>query len=144
MSNGNTPIIVYAAGTWDLFHIGHLNILKRAKGFGDKLVVGVSTDELVAQYKKRKPVIPFEQRMAIVEAIRYVDLAVPQTDLDKTTMLKKLNADVLVAGDDWDRLQGQEWMEANNKKVIFLPRTSDTSSSELRSSIQNDGLAEAS
>lgn len=144
MSNGKTPIIVYAAGTWDLFHIGHLNILKRAKGFGDKLVVGVSTDELVEQYKKRKPVIPFEQRMAIVEAIRYVDLAVPQTDLDKTTMLQKLNADVLVAGDDWDRLQGQEWMEANDKKVIFLPRTSDTSSSELRSSIQNDGLAEAS
>lgn len=143
MSDPKSHTIVYAAGTWDLFHIGHLNIFKRAKGLGDKLIVGVSTDELVETYKGRRPVVPFEQRLAIVEAIRYVDLAVPQTDLDKTEMLKKLNADILVAGDDWDSLKGQEWMEANGKKVIFLPRTVSTSSSELRKTIQKDGLAEA-
>ena len=79
-------IIGYTSGVFDMFHIGHLNILKRAKEHCDFLIVGVSTDEVVQDYKHHTPVIPFKQRAAIVEAIKYVDKVVPQTTMDKLQM----------------------------------------------------------
>lgn len=93
-------IIGYAAGVFDLFHIGHLNLLKNAKGMCDKLIVGVTTDELVL-YKGKRAVIPFSERLEIVRSIKYVDAVVPQEDMDKLTMCKKLKANVLFVGDDW-------------------------------------------
>lgn len=81
-------IIGYTTGVYDLFHIGHLNLLKNAKGMCDKLVVGVTVDELVA-YKGKKALIPFEDRIEIVRSIKYVDAAVPQYDMDKLTACKK-------------------------------------------------------
>lgn len=92
-------VIGYAAGVFDLFHIGHLNLLKNARGMCDKLIVGVTTDELVT-YKGKTPTIPFEDRKEIVRSIRYVDAVVPQYDMDKLTMCKKLGATILFVGDD--------------------------------------------
>ena len=93
-------LIGYTAGVFDLFHIGHLNLLKNAKGMCDKLVVGVTTDELVG-YKGKHSVIPFEDRIEIIRNISFVDAVVPQYDMDKLTMCKKLGASILFVGDDW-------------------------------------------
>ena len=94
-------IVVYAAGVWDMFHVGHLNILKAAKALGDVLIVGVSTDELVFKYKGHHPLLSYEDRSAVVAACRYVDVVVPQRDIEKDEQLQKLDADILVVGDDW-------------------------------------------
>jgi len=92
-------VIGYTTGVYDLFHIGHLNLLKNAKGMCDKLIVGVTVDELVA-YKGKQAMIPFEDRIEIVRSIKYVDAAVPQYDMDKLTACKKLGAKYLFVGDD--------------------------------------------
>ena len=93
--------IGYTTGVFDMFHIGHLNILKRAKAMCDYLIVGVSTDEVVQEYKHKSPVIPFEDRLAIVEAIKYVDKAIPQVTMDKMVAYKELHFDALFHGSDW-------------------------------------------
>ena len=90
----------YTTGVFDLFHIGHLNLLKNAKGLCDKLIVGITTDELVS-YKNKKAVIPFEERIEIVRNIRYVDAVIPQENMDKLEACKKLKCDVMFVGDDW-------------------------------------------
>ena len=82
-------IIGYTSGVFDLFHIGHLNILRNAKSLCDKLIVGVSTDELLFKYKNKKPIIPFTERLEIVRNMKYVDAAIPQYDLDKKSTWKK-------------------------------------------------------
>ena len=120
-----------ATGVWDLFHVGHLNLLRNAKGVGDKLIVGVSTDELVQKVKNKTPVIPYEQRVQIVRAIKYVDAVIPQVTRDKTELIKKLNVDVVVAGDDWDKLQGQELLEERGGRIMFFPYTKSVSTTEL-------------
>ena len=94
-------IIGYTTGVFDMFHIGHLNILRRAKEKCDYLIVGVSTDEMVQSYKHKVPIIPFEQRCAIVKAIRYVDEVVPQMSMDKLAFLKERHFDVMFLGDEW-------------------------------------------
>ena len=91
----------YTTGVFDLFHIGHLNILRRAKEQCDYLIVGVSTDELVEKEKQKRPVIPYEERVAIVEAIRYVDVVVPQVNKDKLAAYKRLKFDAMFVGSDW-------------------------------------------
>ena len=101
-------IIGYTTGVYDLFHIGHLNLLKNAKGMCDYLVVGVSVDELVA-YKGKHAMIPFEDRIEIVRSCRYVDAAVPQYDMDKLSACKKLGAQILFVGDDW--YETDKWKE---------------------------------
>ena len=96
----NNYIIGYTTGVYDLFHIGHLNLFKNAKGMCDKLIVGVTVDELVS-YKGKQAMIPFEDRIEIVRSCKYVDAAVPQYDMDKLTACKKLGATYLFVGDDW-------------------------------------------
>ena len=93
--------IGYTTGVFDMFHIGHLNILKRAKEQCDYLIVGVSTDSLVKSYKHKTPVIPYEERVAIVEAIKYVDKVVPQKTMDKYSAWEELQYNVIFHGDDW-------------------------------------------
>lgn len=134
-------IIGYTTGVFDLFHIGHLNILKRAKEQCDYLIVGVSTDELVKTYKNKIPVISFEERCEIVKAIRYVDEVVPQTSMDKMEAWEKLHFDVMFHGDDWKGSEMykeiQEKFDRVGCKLIFLPHTSGTSSTEIVKKIKD-------
>lgn len=127
-------IIGYTAGVYDMFHIGHLNLLKNAKGMCDKLVVGVTTDELVA-YKGKQATIPYEDRVEIVKSIKYVDATVPQADMDKLTMCKKLGASYLFVGDDWygtDKWNDYEReFEREGIKIIYFPYTKGISSTLL-------------
>lgn len=93
--------IGYTTGVFDMFHIGHLNILKRAKEQCDYLIVGVSTDEVVNSYKHKKPIIPFQERIAIVGELKCVDKVVPQTSMDKMEAWNKYHFNVLFHGSDW-------------------------------------------
>lgn len=127
-------IIGYAAGVFDLFHIGHLNLLKNSKGMCDRLIVGVTTDELV-KYKNKTPVIPFTERIEIVRNIKYVDAVVAQEDMDKLLMCKKLKVDVLFVGDDWyatDKWEEyeKEFQEAGIQ-IVYFPYTKGISSTKL-------------
>ena len=128
------PIIGYTSGVYDLFHVGHLNLLKNAKGLCDKLIVGVSVDELVA-YKHKRAVIPFQERLEIVRSIKYVDAAIPQDDLDKFKMWEKLHFDVLFVGDDWFKSERGQEMEKKfdevGVRVVYFPYTKGTSSTLL-------------
>ena len=92
---------LYTSGCYDLFHYGHLNIFKRSKELCDYLIVGVSTDELIEKEKGKRPVIPYEERAKIVEAIKYVDEVIPQTDKNKQAIVDKYNIDAISVGDDW-------------------------------------------
>lgn len=136
-------IIGYTTGVFDLFHIGHLNLLKNAKGFCDKLVVGVTVDDLVS-YKGKCALIPFEDRIEIIRSIKYVDAAVPQYDMDKLLACKKLGASVLFVGDDW--YATNKWKDYEEKfareriKIIYFPYTNGISSTRISNTLnlQND------
>lgn len=128
--------IGYTTGVFDMFHVGHLNILKRAKERCEYLIVGVSTDEVVEVYKHKKPIIEFEQRKAIVEAIKYVDEVVPQTSMNKMDAYQKLKFNVLFHGSDWKGSDMYnkiiEEFSSVGVDVIFLPHTEGISSTMLR------------
>ena len=134
-------IIGYTTGVFDMFHIGHLNILKRAKEKCDYLIVGVSTYEVVESYKHHLPMIPYEQRAAIVAAIKYVDEVVPQTTMDKTEFLKQRHFDVMFHGDEWkgtDLYNNYEKEFAKlGARIDYLSHTEGISSSMLRKKINN-------
>lgn len=123
--------IGYTTGVFDLFHIGHLNLLRNARALCDKLVVGVTTDELVS-YKHKRSVISFAERFEIVRACRYVDAVVPQETLDKFAAWEKLRFDVMFVGDDWfknERWQAVEKQFADvSVKIVYFPYTKGTSS----------------
>ena len=131
-------VIGYTTGVYDLFHIGHLNLLKNAKGLCDKLIVGVTVDELVA-YKNKRAVIPFEERLEIVRSIKYVDAAIPQEDIDKFAAWEKLKFDILFVGDDW--YQSERWQAMEEKfsgvgvKVVYFPYTKGTSSTLINQTL---------
>lgn len=127
--------IGYTTGVFDLFHIGHLNILRRAKERCDYLVVGVSTDECVRSYKNKTPIIPFEQRIEIVKAIKYVDEVVSQSSMDKMEAWKRIRFDVLFHGSDWQNSEMYKKIIQDFKTVgvdvVFLPYTEGISSSDI-------------
>lgn len=130
--------IGYTTGVYDLFHIGHLNLLKNAKGLCDKLIVGVTVDELVA-YKGKQAMIPFEDRIEIVRSIKYVDAAVPQYDMDKLAACKKLGATILFVGDDWyatEKWQDYEkQFEDEGIKIVYFPYTKGVSSTKINEAL---------
>jgi glycerol-3-phosphate cytidylyltransferase len=132
--------IGYTTGVFDLFQIGHLNLLKNAKGLCDKLIVGVTSDELVS-YKGKKAVIPFEERMEIVRNIQYVDAVIPQESMDKMENWKKLKYDVMFVGDDWHNTPKWEEFEAQfnevGVKIVFFPYTKGTSSTLINEVLKN-------
>lgn len=131
--------IGYTTGVYDMFHIGHLNILRRAKEQCEILIVGVTTDELCYSRKQKYPIINQEDRKAIVEAIRYVDRVVFQTDMEKVRPVKELGADAVFVGSDWkgsDAWNQYEKDFANvGCSVVYLDHTDGISSSILREKI---------
>lgn len=134
-------IVGYTTGVFDLFHIGHLNILKKAKEHCDYLIVGVTTDEEVARVKNKKPIIPFEERVQIVEAIKYVDKVVPETDTDKLKAWDALRFDRIFKGDDWKGtakwMRYEEEFSKKNVEVVYFSYTKGTSSTQIRQVLQS-------
>ena len=132
-------VIGYTAGVYDLFHIGHLNLLKNAKGMCDKLIVGVTVDDLVV-YKGKHAMIPFEDRLEIVRSCKYVDAAVPQYDMDKLAACRKLGASILFVGDDW--YATEKWKEYEQEfirediKIIYFPYTKGVSSTQISKALK--------
>jgi glycerol-3-phosphate cytidylyltransferase len=128
-------IIGYTAGVFDLFHIGHLNVLRNAKSMCDHLIVGVSTDELVQRYKNKTPIIPFLERVEILRHITYVDTVVSQEDLDKLKMFKRLKFDIMFVGDDW--MGNDKWNKIESQfkdqgvKIVYFPYYKGTSSTKV-------------
>ena len=133
-------IIGYTTGVYDMFHIGHLNILRKAKEQCDYLIVGVSTDELVESEKNKTPIIPFEERCAIVEAIKYVDEVVPQFDKNKFDAWKKYHFNKMFVGSDWKGTT--QWANFEKQflpvgvEIVYLPHTDGISSSILREKLK--------
>lgn len=132
-------VIGYTTGVYDLFHIGHLNLLKNAKGLCDKLVVGVTVDELVV-YKGKQSMIPFEDRIELVRSCKYVDAAIPQYDMDKLSACKKLGAEYLFVGDDW--YGSEKWKKYEEDfaeegiKIVYFPYTKGISSTKIQEALK--------
>lgn len=128
----------YTTGVYDLFHIGHLNLLRRAKELCEYLIVGVTVDELVS-YKGKTAVIPYEERSRIVSAIKYVDQVVSQTDLDKLRAWERYRYDVLFVGSDWkgkpNWVQYEKDLAEKGVDVVYFPYTQGTSSTKLRDAL---------
>lgn len=131
-------IIGYTTGVYDLFHIGHLNLFKNAKGMCDKLIVGVTVDELV-QYKGKSAMIPFEDRIELVRSCKYVDVAVPQYDMDKLSACRKLGASILFVGDDW--YGTEKWIQYEKEfkeygiRIVYFPYTKGVSSTKINEAL---------
>lgn len=122
-------VITY--GTFDLLHYGHINLLRRAKKLGDYLIVALSTDKFNWESKHKKTYFSYEQRKKLLEAVRYVDLVIPEENWNqKITDMKKYDIDTFVMGDDW---KGKfDFLKDENVKVVYLPRTAEISSSKIK------------
>jgi choline-phosphate cytidylyltransferase/glycerol-3-phosphate cytidylyltransferase len=125
-------IIVYTSGTFDMFHFNHLRMINYARSLGDILIVGVSTDELVASYKE-PPIIPFNERLQIIEALKTPDIVIPQRTLDHTEIIRKLNIDAFVVGDDW--YGKYDYLKELGIEVFYFPYGSGVSSSSIKKTI---------
>jgi glycerol-3-phosphate cytidylyltransferase len=127
-------VIGYTTGVFDLFHVGHLNLLRNAKSLCDKLIVGVSSDELVS-YKNKKAVIPFEERIEIIRSIKYVDMAVQQVDMDKLDAHSRYKFDIMFVGDDWYKTEKwkkyDDMLSDRGVRIVYFPYTKGTSSTLL-------------
>lgn len=134
--------IGYTTGVFDMFHIGHLNILKRAKEQCEFLIVGVTTDQLCISRKKKAPIINELDRIAIVESIKYVDKAVFQETMDKLVAVKKYNADAVFVGSDWKGTPAwsnyEKELNSVGCDVVYLDHTDGISSTILREKIINE------
>ncbi|MDR1256439.1 MAG: adenylyltransferase/cytidyltransferase family protein [Spirochaetaceae bacterium] len=124
--------VVYTSGTFDMLHINHLKMIEYARSLGDILIVGVNTDELVMSYKT-EPIIPFEERIALMKALRYPDIVIPQHSLDHRDKVRKLNFDVFVVGDDWT---GKfDYLKEQKVSVVYFPYGNGISSTNLKEKI---------
>jgi len=139
MTAADPPVVGYVPGAWDMFHIGHLNILLRAREHCDRLIAGVVTDEVLYLAKKKHPVVPFEERLELVGSLDLVDEVVPDLSSDKVLAWRRHHFDIIFKGDDWrgtargDRLEAD--MAALGVQVSYFPYTAATSSTALRALI---------
>jgi glycerol-3-phosphate cytidylyltransferase len=130
--------IIYTAGTYDLFHFGHLNILLKAKALGNYLIVGVSTDKLIKQYKGIKPIINYKDRIAIIKALKCVNKVIKQSSFFDITQLKKYKINTIVLGDDWKEKtfpELEKCLKELNIKMIYVPYTKRLSTSYIKEKI---------
>ena len=143
--NATKKIVVYAAGVFDILHVGHIRYLEKAKALGDVLVVGLLTDEGTKAYKYKYPIIPFLERWEILHSIKPIDYVVAQNSTDPTFTLQQLKLghndlfpDILVRGDDVSLpVPGQEFVESQGGKVVILPYTKKVSSTLIKKRIKN-------
>lgn len=129
--------VIYTAGSFDMLHIGHVNILKKARALGEYLIVGVSSDELIESYKGMKPIISYKDRIAVIKELKCVDKVVKQITLADLRPMKKYKADFFILGDDWKENftnKNINWLRDNNK-IIWLPYTQHLSSTEIKKTI---------
>lgn len=124
--------VVYTSGTFDMLHANHIKMIEYARSLGDILIIGVNTDELVESYKSQ-PIIPFDERIALVKALKYPDIVIPQHSLDHAEKVKKLNFDVFVVGDDW--FGKYDYLKEKNVDVVYFPYGAGVSSTKLRQRI---------
>ena len=124
--------VVYTSGTFDMLHINHLKMIEYARALGDILIVGVNTDELVASYKST-PIIPFEERIGLMKAIKGPDIVIPQKSLNHTDKVAKLNFDIFVVGDDW--AGKYDYLKEQGVEVVYFPYGDGISSSSLKQKI---------
>ena len=143
---GAIVILGYTTGVFDLFHVGHVRMLNNARSLCDKLIVGVSTDELVREYKNKNTVIPFSERLEIVKNVACVDVAVPQSTRDKFDAWKRYGFNIMFVGDDW--YQNEKWkgfekqFNEVNVKIVYFPYTQSTSSTLINETLQRLRRAE--
>jgi choline-phosphate cytidylyltransferase/glycerol-3-phosphate cytidylyltransferase len=125
-------IVVYTSGTFDMLHYNHLKMIEYARALGDILIVGVNTDELVMSYKS-EPIIPFEERIGLMKALKYPDIVIPQHSLDHLDKVKKLNFDIFVVGDDW---AGKfDYLKEQGVSVVYFPYGKGITSTNLKEKI---------
>ncbi len=124
--------VVYTSGTFDMLHANHIKMIEYARSLGDILIVGVNTDELVESYKST-PIIPFDERIALMKAIKYPDIVIPQRSLNHTDKVKKLNFDVFVVGDDW--VGKYDYLKDLGVDVVYFPYGDGVSSTNLKARI---------
>jgi len=124
--------VVYTSGTFDMLHANHIKMIEYARSLGDILIVGVNTDELVASYKS-EPIIPFDERIALVKALKYPDIVIPQKSLNHADKVKKLHFDIFVVGDDW--AGKYDYLEEQGVTVVYFPYGQGISSTELKNRI---------
>ena len=134
-------IIGYTTGVYDMFHIGHLNLLEQARAHCDELIVGVSSDELVQQYKHKSPVIPFAHRQRIIAALKCVDRVVAQTHRDKIKQFEEVGYDVMFVGDDWKGSavfsELENHLQQHGAKIIYFAYTQKVSSTKFTQVLQD-------
>jgi len=130
---------IYTVGTFDLLHIGHLDLLEYCKTLGDKFVVGVASDEVVASYKPNVPVIPLEQRMRMLKALKCVDGVVSYDKLEYVTNCKEVDADIFVIGEDWGdkphNLAVEKYLKSKGKKIVQVSYNPQTSSTKIKQNV---------
>ena len=128
----DSRVVVFTSGTFDMFHSNHLKMIEYARGLGEVLIVGVSTDELVKSYKS-PPIIPFVERLAIVQALKYPDAVIPQSSLDHREKVERLHIDIFVVGDDW---AGKfDYLNELGVKVFYFPYGSGVSTTEIQNRV---------
>jgi len=130
---------IYTVGTFDLLHVGHLDLLQYCKTLGDKFVVGVASDEVVASYKPNVPIIPLDERMEMLKALRCVDDVVSYGKLDYVTNCKELDVDVFVIGEDWGdkphNLAVEKYLKSKGKKIVQVSYNPKTSSTKIKQNV---------
>ena len=124
--------VVYTSGTFDMLHANHIKMIEYARSLGDILIVGVNTDELVESYKSQ-PIIPFDERIALVKALKYPDIVIPQRSLNHADKVKKLNFDVFVVGDDW--VGKYDYLKEQGVDVVYFPYGEGVTSTNLKQRI---------
>ena len=129
-------MVVYTVGTWDLLHVGHLSLLEHCKTLGDVVVVGVASDDVVNLYKPNAPVIPLNQRVEMLAALRCIDIVRPYHELEYVSACQELNVDIFVIGEDWGsnphNLAVESYLKAAGKQIVQVRYSPQTSSTKIK------------